>query len=111
MPKRRTPYSRFACEVGNQLRTVRLVRNLTQSDVAQAVGLKQSAWSQIELGYKPLTMHQLSLAAGRLGIRPSDVVCSAEAQILWQLAKQQGASPLSLPALLLASFAGKLGKP
>ena len=89
MPRRRTPYSTLAREVGNQLRTERCNRSLTQTDVATAVGVRQSHWSKIERGLTAINMRQLGLAAGRLGVRPSDIVGAAELMILWHLAQNE----------------------
>lgn len=102
MPK--TSFSRLSCAVGEQLRLVRRSRNLTQTDVAQAVGIGQSVWSKIELGYSALTVHQLSLAAGRLGVRPSDIICAAESHIMWQLAKTPPQAPLLAWPAIMAAF-------
>jgi transcriptional regulator with XRE-family HTH domain len=87
LDERRKPSHTLATEVGNQLRTERRNRNLTQTDVADAVGLKQSHWSKIERGLTAINMRQLGLAAGRLGVRPSDLVSAAEAMISWRLAQ------------------------
>ena len=91
MPRRRTPFSTLSYEVGQQLRTERLDRNLRQADLAAAVGIGQPIWSRIERGLSALNLRQLGLAAGRLGVRPSDLVSAAEAMIIWRLAKDQDA--------------------
>ncbi len=90
MSKRRIPFSTLALAVGGVLRKERRSRNLTQHDVAEAVGVKQAHWSKIERGLTALNVRQLALAAGMLGIRPSDVICAAEADIMWQLARGHG---------------------
>jgi transcriptional regulator with XRE-family HTH domain len=57
--------------VGETLRQFRLDRDVTQAELATAVGFANHASiAQIELGIKPLTDGKLNAAAKFLGVRP-----------------------------------------
>ena len=61
-------------EIGRKIKTLREIRNLTQSHLAQELGLTQSAYSKIELGEVELSYSKLETVAKVLGMKPEEII-------------------------------------
>lgn len=56
---------------GDKIRQARLKRGLTQAQAAEAAGIGQSAWSQIESGRIRPTLPTLEAIAAALAVKPA----------------------------------------
>ena len=66
--------------MGKALRDLRIEQDVTQSELAQAIGFRnQSNVSQIERGLKGITKSKLLKAARYLGVRPESLAVDGEA--------------------------------
>ena len=73
----------FTAVVGAVLASLRKSKaNLNQSDMASAIGATVSTWSRIETGETAMTIEQLTLAAEKLDVPPSEVLIAAEKMVL-----------------------------
>lgn len=72
------PATTYGAIVGSILERERSALKLTQSDVADAVGIGTSTWSRIEKGESSLSVDQLKLAASKLGLKPGKILDKAE---------------------------------
>lgn len=68
------PMLGYSTLVGRTLASQRQIRNMRQEDVAAAIGASQSAYSRMEAGETPITVAQLRMAAGHLGLSVSQVM-------------------------------------
>lgn len=73
-----TPTTTYPAIVGQVLAKHRGDRNLTQTQLAQALGMKQSAWSKIERGATPLTIEHLAQAADVLEVSPGQILAETD---------------------------------
>jgi len=64
--------------VGRILRRLRILRQLTQTEVAASIDISQPAWSKIERGETPINIEQLSQACIILGSSPQKVLIKAD---------------------------------
>ena len=67
--------------VGAVLAGVRKSRKLSQSQLADAVGVGVSTWSRIESGESALSIEQLAAAADGLGVAPSVLLFTVDEQV------------------------------
>ena len=72
----------YPAVVGAMLMVVRKSIGLSQSDLANTIGINVSSWSRIESGETALTVEQLALAAERFGVDPSFILKAAEDKIV-----------------------------
>lgn len=72
------PVTTYGAIVGAVLAQIRAASNLTQGDLAQAVGIGPSTWSRIEKGESSLSVDQLKLAADMLKTSPSHILKMVE---------------------------------
>ena len=73
------PVATYSGVLGAVLARHRDARGLTQGQLAEAVGLSQSAWSRVENGATSMTADQLALAAAALRSSPGALVADADA--------------------------------
>lgn len=71
----------YPAVVGAFLAASRKEKGLSQSDLAEAVGLTVSTWSRIESGESALTIEQLAQAAQTLNLEPSALLRAVEDKI------------------------------
>ena len=67
--------------IGKKIKTLREIRNLTQSHLAQELGLTQSAYSKIEQGDVELSFSKLETVAKVLGMKPEEIVAFNEGMV------------------------------
>jgi transcriptional regulator with XRE-family HTH domain len=60
--------------IGQKIRKLRELKNLTQTHMAQELGVTQSAYSKIELGESEVTYSRLERISGVLGMKPEEVI-------------------------------------
>lgn len=61
-------------EFGRRLRARRKEAELTQSEVAERVGLTRTSITNIEAGRQHVVLHQLLLLASIVGVEPQDLL-------------------------------------
>lgn len=71
----------FPAVVGAVLLAKRKEVDISQAEMADAVGVNVSTWSRVENGDSALTLEQLALAAGALKVKPSSVLEAAELKL------------------------------
>lgn len=76
--------------IGKKIKTLREIRNLTQSHLAKELGLTQSAYSKIELGEVELSFSKLETVARVLGMKPEEIVTFNEAMVFNVMHNQTG---------------------
>ena len=64
--------------LGDIIRRQRKHAELSQTELAQRIGLKQGALSKLERGATPWNVEKLALVAHELGVTPSMLVSIAE---------------------------------
>lgn len=75
------PAASYHAIVGQVLAATRQQRELSQADVADAVGVTQSTWSRLERGQQILGLGQLRAASQFLGVQPYEVLEQAEVAV------------------------------
>lgn len=75
------PIATYPAVVGQVLAKHRKSRSITQQQIAQKIGVGQTAWSKIEKGTVPITIEQLALVAAVLGTTPSKLLAQADAVV------------------------------
>lgn len=75
---REAPVVTYATLVGKVLQQERKARNIEQAEMAQALGISQSAYSRLESGGSTLTITQLRAAARKIGIEPHRILSEAD---------------------------------
>jgi transcriptional regulator with XRE-family HTH domain len=119
MTKTPVAVASYPAVVGAVLLARRKELGLSQSNLADAVGLTVSTWSRIENGESALTIEQLAAAAQALGVAPSALLQVAEEKIAELNRRGIATSPTRIdPAsivelgaipLIGASLSGALG--
>ncbi len=51
---------------------------LNQADLAEKIGMSQSAWSRVEKGLSNLTIEQLTKVASILNVAPNQIIAEAD---------------------------------
>lgn len=80
-------------EFGRRFRTRRKAVGLTQSQVAERVGLTRTSITNIEQGRQHIVLHQLFLLASAVGSKPEELLPDVEPAL------EQLVSPETLKAL------------
>lgn len=75
------PIATYPAVVGQVLAKHRKSRSITQQQIAQKIGVGQTAWSKIEKGIVPITVEQLALVAAVLGTTPGELLGQADAVV------------------------------
>lgn len=75
LPSPEVPYASL---VGQVIKQARQVRGVQQADLAEALGLTQSAYSRLESGDSVMNIWQLRQCAIRLGTSPSGLLVEVE---------------------------------
>lgn len=76
--------------IGQKIRKLRELRNLTQSHMAVELGITQSAYSKIELGETEVTYNKLEKIADVMGITPEEITTFNEQMIFNIMHNQTG---------------------
>jgi len=76
--------------LGQKIKKIRELKNLTQSHMAVELGLSQSAYSKIELGETELTYNKLQRIAEILKMTPEEITTFNEQMIFNIMHNQTG---------------------
>ncbi len=60
--------------IGQKIKKLRELKNLTQTHLADQLGVSQSAYSKIELGESEVTFSKLEKISEALGMKPEEVI-------------------------------------
>lgn len=76
--------------IGNKIKKLRELKNLTQEHMASVIGVTQSAYSRMEMGETQITYSKLERIAGELGMKPEDVIAFNESMVFNVMHNQTG---------------------
>jgi len=65
-------------EIIANIKTIRNSRNLTQGDMAEALGINRATYINIEAGRRKLALDELEKLCDKLGVTPSDILSPSE---------------------------------
>jgi transcriptional regulator with XRE-family HTH domain len=74
--------------IGQKIKKLRELKNLTQSHVAQQLGVTQSAYSKMELGESEVTYSKLERISDVLGMKPEEVIAFND-QMIFNISNNQ----------------------
>lgn len=87
-PDQLIPTTSYPIVVGTVLADLRKAKGLKQSELADRIGVNQSAWSKVERGATPLTIEHLANVAEEFEMTPSEILGRADR--LTDYAKERG---------------------
>jgi transcriptional regulator with XRE-family HTH domain len=67
--------------IGQKIKKLRELKNLTQTHLADQLGVSQSAYSKIELGESEVTYSKLEKISEALGMKPEEVIAFNESMV------------------------------
>jgi transcriptional regulator with XRE-family HTH domain len=67
--------------IGQKIKKLRELKNLTQTHMAEELGLTQSAYSKLEMGETEVPFSRLEKIAGVFGMKPEDVIAFNESMV------------------------------
>jgi transcriptional regulator with XRE-family HTH domain len=76
--------------IGQKIKKLRELKNLTQEHMAEVIRLSQSAYSRIELGDTEVTYSKLERISQELGMRPEEVIAFNESMVFNVMHNQTG---------------------
>jgi len=77
-------------QLGQKIKKLRELRNLTQTHMADELGLTQSAYSKLELGESEITFSRLEKIAAVLGLKTEEVIAFNESMVFNVMHNQTG---------------------
>jgi transcriptional regulator with XRE-family HTH domain len=76
--------------IGQKIKKLRELKNLTQSHVANELGITQSAYSKLEMGETEITYQKLTRISEILGMSPEEITSFNEQMIFNVMHNQTG---------------------
>ncbi len=76
--------------IGQKIRKIRELRNLTQQHMAQELGVTQSAYSKMEMGESDITYKKLEQISSILGISVEEIAAFNEQMVFNVMHNQTG---------------------
>jgi transcriptional regulator with XRE-family HTH domain len=76
--------------IGQKIRKIRELRNLTQQHMAQELGVTQSAYSKLEMGESDITYKKLEQISSILGISVEEIAAFNEQMVFNVMHNQTG---------------------
>lgn len=76
--------------IGQKIKKLRELKNLTQMHMAQQLGVTQSAYSKIELGESEVTYKRLERISEVLEMKPEEVISFNESMVFNVMNNQNG---------------------
>ena len=77
-------------KIGNKIKKLRELKNLTQDHMAKSIGITQSAYSRIELGETEITYSKLEKISEELGMKPEEIISFNETMVFNVMNNQTG---------------------
>ena len=81
--------------IGQKIKKLRELKNLTQSHMATELGLTQGAYSKIEVGESEITYNKLEKISGLLGMKPEEVIAFNDQMVFNIMNNPQGGNVFS----------------
>jgi transcriptional regulator with XRE-family HTH domain len=81
--------------IGQKIKKLRELKNLTQTHLADQLGVSQSAYSKIELGESEVTFTKLEKISEALGMKPEEVIAFNESMVFNVMNNANGGNVLS----------------
>lgn len=76
--------------IGQKIKKLRELKNLTQTHMADQLGVSQSAYSKIELGESEVTFNRLEKISEVLEMKPEEVIAFNESMVFNVMHNQNG---------------------
>jgi transcriptional regulator with XRE-family HTH domain len=76
--------------IGQKIKKLRELKNLTQSHLADELGLTQSAYSKMEQGETEVSYSRLEKIASVLGMKPEELIAFNESMVFNVMHNQTG---------------------
>ena len=76
--------------IGQKIKKLRELKNLTQSHLADELGVTQSAYSKIEQGETEVSYSRLEKIASVLGMKPEELIAFNESMVFNVMHNQTG---------------------
>ncbi|MEY3126471.1 MAG: hypothetical protein RL273_611 [Bacteroidota bacterium] len=76
--------------IGQKIKKLRELKNLTQSHLANQLGVSQSAYSKLELGESEVTFSKLEKISEALGMKLEEVIAFNESMVFNVMNNQNG---------------------
>ncbi|MBU6158570.1 MAG: helix-turn-helix domain-containing protein [Bacteroidetes bacterium] len=76
--------------IGQKIKKIRELKNLTQSHIANELGITQSAYSKMEMGESDITFQKLTRISEILGMSPDEIASFNEQMIFNVMHNQTG---------------------
>ena len=76
--------------IGQKIKKLRELKNLTQTHVAEKLGVSQSAYSKMELGESEVTLNRLEKISEVLEMKPEEVIAFNESMVFNVMHNQNG---------------------
>ena len=77
-------------QIGGKIKKLRELKNLTQSHMAEKLGLSQSAYSKIELGETEISYKRLTQIASVLNLKPEEITNFSDNMVFNVMHNQNG---------------------
>jgi transcriptional regulator with XRE-family HTH domain len=77
-------------QIGGKIKKLRELKNLTQSHMAEKLGLSQSAYSKIELGETEISYKRLTQIANVLNLKPEEITNFSDNMVFNVMHNQNG---------------------
>jgi transcriptional regulator with XRE-family HTH domain len=81
--------------IGQKIKKLRELKNLTQTHVAEKLGVSQSAYSKMELGESEVTFNRLEKISEVLEMKPEEVIAFNESMVFNVMNNANGGNVLS----------------
>jgi transcriptional regulator with XRE-family HTH domain len=81
--------------IGQKIKKIRELKNLTQTYLARELGITQSAYSKIEMGETEVTYGKLEKISETLGIKPEEIIAFNESMVFNVMHNQNGGNVFS----------------
>jgi len=65
-------------KIGKNLRIMRVKKDLSQAALAEALGVAQGHYSNIELGKRQLSLHLLAKICELFGVNPAEIIADID---------------------------------
>lgn len=95
-------------KLGQKIKKLRELKNLTQAHMAHEIGVSQSAYSKMELGETEITYSKLEKVASVLGMRPEEVITFHESMVFKVINNPQSNPGFIAPQQSLSALEKKL---
>jgi transcriptional regulator with XRE-family HTH domain len=77
-------------QLGQKIKKLRELKNLTQEHMANSIGISQGAYSRMELGETEITYSKLEKISNELGMKPEEVIAFNDSLVFNVMNNQTG---------------------